>query len=69
MTEHEPEAPLPEIGDLVPTWILDDDGTLVGVAMARVIGISADGQAELDDPAEAVHDTHEIEDALPEVPS
>ena len=69
MTEHEPETPLPEIGDLVPTWILDDDGNLVGVTMARVIGISADGQAELDDPAEAVRDPHEVEDAPPEVPS
>ena len=69
MTEDEPETTVPGIGDLVPTWILDDDGTLVGAAMARVIGISADGQAELDDPAEALHDTQEAEDALPEVPS
>jgi len=69
MTEHELETNVTRVGDLVPTWILDDDGTLVGVAMARVIGISADGQAELDDPAEALHDTKEAEDALPEVPS
>jgi hypothetical protein len=66
MTEDEPDTTDPKVGDLVPTWILDDDGTLVGVAMARVIGISADGQAELDDPAEAVHDTQETEDTLPE---
>ena len=69
MTEDEPDTTVPRVGDLVPTWILDDDGNLVGVTMARVIGISADGQAELDDPAEALHDTHEIEDAPPEVPS
>ena len=50
-------------------FVFDDDGNLVGVTMARVIGISADGQAELDAPAEAVHDPHEIEDAPPEVPS
>jgi hypothetical protein len=57
MTDHEPEATPVQIGDLVPTWILDDDGNLVGVTMARVTCISEGGEVELEDPEGAGNET------------
>jgi hypothetical protein len=47
MTDHREEAPV--LGDLVPTWILDDDGNVVGVTMAPVTDISSLAECEPDD--------------------
>jgi len=63
MRDSQQETTSVQVGDLVPTWILDDDGHLVGVTMARVIGISDGGDAELEYPTADSCDTQRVDDA------
>jgi hypothetical protein len=46
----EPDCEPLKVGDLVPTWVLDDDGTIVAALLATVVRVTGAGDYEIEYP-------------------